>query len=296
MSIATPGRATVDGHRISYAWYGEPTPGRAPIVLLHALLMSRHMQHPLATRLADRGHYVLCPDLLGTLTDLAARHTADQYSTGQIARRMIGLLDELEIAKAIVGGTSIGTTVALEMAVAAPERVSSLIVEGPPLEDAAALVLPAAAVLAPLRAMRPVLKIVAATAERAPVVDLVLIRAINAFLAQDPDRALAFLRGLAFGRVAPSRSERRALTVPALIVDSPIDVVHPNSDARRLSTDMPAGELITSLAFLPFRFTPSRLADQITTFIQRVEDQAPSRHVRLATNGATVHEATGSKR
>ena len=50
------------GHRISYDEYGE---GDRPLVLIHGLLMNRHMFDRLAPAMAERGNRVITVDLLG---------------------------------------------------------------------------------------------------------------------------------------------------------------------------------------------------------------------------------------
>ncbi|WP_084529419.1 alpha/beta fold hydrolase [Nocardia crassostreae] len=69
MSQVTSGTVTVDGQRVRYDEYGS---GERVVVLLHALLMSRAMQAPLARQLAARGFRVLCLDLLGEPEPVAA--------------------------------------------------------------------------------------------------------------------------------------------------------------------------------------------------------------------------------
>src|SRR4029450_10288039 len=49
---------------------------------------------------------------------------------------VVGLLDHLGAPEAVVGGTSLGANVSLEVAVVAPDRVKGLIVEMPVLNNA----------------------------------------------------------------------------------------------------------------------------------------------------------------
>ena len=51
-----------EGHRFVYDEYGN---GDRVVVLLPGLLFSRRMHRPLAETLAQRGHRVICLDLLG---------------------------------------------------------------------------------------------------------------------------------------------------------------------------------------------------------------------------------------
>lgn len=53
----------------------------------------------------------------------------------RVRRRVVALLDHLDIDEAVVGGTSLGANVTLEVAVAAPERCRGLVVEMPVLDN-----------------------------------------------------------------------------------------------------------------------------------------------------------------
>src|SRR5690349_15569880 len=121
-----------EGHRITYDSYGE---GERVLVLVHGLLMNRHMYEPLAPYLARRGNRVICVDLLGhgrsdRPEDLRL------YSMPLFARQVVALLDHLELDSAAIGGTSLGANVALELATRDPERASALFIEMPVLDNA----------------------------------------------------------------------------------------------------------------------------------------------------------------
>src|SRR5690242_3125332 len=146
-----------DGHRIRYDTYGD---GDRVIVLAHGLLMNRRMYSRLGPALAERGNRVICVDLLGhgrsdRPEDLRL------YSMPLFARQVAALLDHLELESAVVGGTSLGANVALELATREPERAHGLFLEMPVLDNA--LVAVAAAftpVMISLRLGRPVLEVV----------------------------------------------------------------------------------------------------------------------------------------
>src|SRR3954466_4059506 len=150
------GEFSYEGHRISYDTYGE---GERALVLVHGLLMNRRMFEGLAPALARRGNRVVCVDLLGhgrsdRPEDLRL------YSMPLFARQVAALLDHLELGSAVIGGTSLGANVSLEMAVRHPDRVQGLFVEMPVLDNA----LPAMAgaftpVLLGLRAGRPLFEL-----------------------------------------------------------------------------------------------------------------------------------------
>src|SRR5258705_5979927 len=108
-----------DGQRISYDEYGA---GDRPLVLIHGLLMNRHMFDRLGHEMAARGNRVITVDLLGHgRSDRPA--DMSQYSMTFFALQVEALLDHLKIGEAVVGGTSLGANTTLEMALQAPKRV-----------------------------------------------------------------------------------------------------------------------------------------------------------------------------
>jgi 3-oxoadipate enol-lactonase len=80
---------------------------------------------PLAHRLAD-GYTVVLPDVRGfghsVCTD-PSRHTSAQYVDD-----VIGLMDQLGLRRAALGGTGLGGTITLRAAAAHPERVRAAVV------------------------------------------------------------------------------------------------------------------------------------------------------------------------
>src|SRR5689334_3138573 len=118
--------------RLEYTEYGS---GDDWVVLLHGLLMPRRMQQPLARAMAAQGLHVVTLDLLGHgRSDQPADPLV--YSMTAFGEQVIALLDHLGAAQAVIGGTSLGANVSLEVAVIAPERVRGLIIEMPVLDNA----------------------------------------------------------------------------------------------------------------------------------------------------------------
>ena len=118
--------------RLEYTEYGS---GDQWVVLLHGLLMPRRMQQPLARAMAAQGLHVVTLDLLGHgRSDQPADPLV--YSMTAFGRQVVALLDHLGAEQAVIGGTSLGANVSLEVAVIAPERVKGLIVEMPVLNNA----------------------------------------------------------------------------------------------------------------------------------------------------------------
>ena len=120
------------GHRITYDVHGE---GDRVLVLVHGLLMNRRMYDRLAPEMAFRGNRVITVDLLG---HGESDKPADMriYSMSSFADQLAALIDHLELSAPVVGGTSLGANVALELAVHHPERAGALFIEMPVLEDA----------------------------------------------------------------------------------------------------------------------------------------------------------------
>lgn len=243
--------------RLEFTEYGA---GDAWVVLLPGELMPRRMQQPLAHALAAEGMHVVTLDPLGHgRSDRPADPHA--YSVTEFAGQVVALLDHLGAAQAMVGGTSLGANVALEVAATAPERVRGLIVEAPILDNG---------VEAGMLVYGPLLL----TARFLPL-SVSLLRGITrpvprgvlpfwAGVALDvcnqrADAMTALLHGLLFGRAAPSAKERRRITVPALVVGHAFDPVRPLADAQLLADELPDGTFVQARSALEWRLTPERL-------------------------------------
>jgi|CXWL01.1.fsa_nt_gi pimeloyl-ACP methyl ester carboxylesterase len=118
------------GAEVDHALHARVS-GRGPaIVLLHGLLGSHLFWGAEYDRLADR-HQLIVPDLLGFGH---SPHPEQGYDTDAHARAVLQLLDDLEVLGPVgVATHSLGTVIALRMAVLAPDRVRSIIAFGPPL-------------------------------------------------------------------------------------------------------------------------------------------------------------------
>jgi len=257
------------GLRIAYREYGS---GSRVIVLVHGLLMDGRMFGKLAPALARRGHRVIALDLPG--------HGASEqplemgaYSMTLFGRDVVALLDHLGADEAVVGGTSLGANVALETAVAAPDRVRALVLEMPVLEKgivaAAALFVPLALAL---RVSQRSMRAVAALTRRIPR-SLFLADLFIDFVRRDPAASLAVLDGLCFGRIAPPAEERRRLEHPTLVIGHPSDPVHPFSDADRTARELGRARLLIARSIAEWRVRPARLDAELGAFLDR-EDAA----------------------
>lgn len=260
------GEFRYEGHRIEYDAYGD---GDRVVVLAHGLLMNRRMYSRLGPALAEHGHRAICVDLLGhgrsdRPEDLRL------YSMPLFARQVEALLDHLGLERAVVGGTSLGANVALEMAVREPDRVAGLFIEMPVLDNA----LPAvAATFAPLmlglRLGRPLFEATSRLAAAIPRTHFLLDMGVD-FARQSPGPSLAVLEGLLLGETAPHREQRLRIAQPALIVGHPRDPLHPFSDSGMLAEELPHAQLLEANSILEWRLRPGRLDAELAAFLTEV--------------------------
>ena len=277
------GHFSYDGHRLAYTVHGD---GGRTTVLMPGLLLSRKMQTPIAEGLAERGNRVVTFDPLGH-GDSERPRQMWRYSIPEFAKQAIALLDHFELDEAVVGGTSLGANVALEVAATAPERVRGMIIEMPALDNA----IPAcAAAFTPLLyAMtfgEPVMRLLARGARALPRWRLPLLAeiALDA-IAQDPAPSAAVLQGILFGRTAPEHTVRQTLATPALVIGHRRDPVHPFSDADMLANELPNAKLIDANSIIELRAHPRRLTAQIADFVDECWREAGAPRALRAVTG-----------
>jgi pimeloyl-ACP methyl ester carboxylesterase len=254
-----------EGHRLVYDDYGD---GERVVVLLPGLLFSRRMHQPLAETLAERGHRVVCLDLLGH-GDSDRPHEMSNYSMTAFGRQAIALLDHLEVEQAVIGGTSLGANTSLEAAAAGPDRVRGLIVEMPVLDNALlGCALAFTPLLAGLTFGAPVTRLVGRGARMVPRGVSLLADMLLDWVSQDPKPSASVLQGLFFGRVAPPSEERRAMRHKTLVIGHYRDPIHPFSDSDMLVREMPEARLVQASSILELRLTPERLTNEIVVFVE----------------------------
>jgi pimeloyl-ACP methyl ester carboxylesterase len=264
---------THQGHRLVFDEYGS---GERPIVLLPGLLFSRRMHRPLAETLADRGHRVLCLDLLGH-GDSDRPPEMWNYSMTLFGEQTVALLDHLDVEQAVIGGTSLGANTTLEAAVLAPERAKGLLIEMPVLDNA---LLGAALVFTPaligLTLGEPLARLASRAVRLLPRTGWHLGDMVLDWGRQDPKPSASVLQGLFFGRTAPPREERRALTQPTLVIGHTRDPIHPFSDSDNLVAELPDARLVQARSILELRISPERLTREIVAFVD--DCWSPPRH------------------
>lgn len=261
--IELSGSFSYQGFRIQYTEFGC---GDDVVVLGHGLLMTRLMHRQLARRLARAGYRALTIDLLGH-GDSDRPAQSWRYSTTAGAEQVIGLLDHLRIPSAVIGGTSLGANVALEAAVAEPQRVRGLLLEMPALDNALfAGLLAFPPLLFAARFAPATVRTVSAAAARVPR-GYQWVDVVTETLRQEPAAMAAVLHGLFLGRLAPPKSVRRQLDIPALVIGHAGDPIHPFGDADALAADLPDAQFVRARSPVELRFRPERLTQEILTFL-----------------------------
>ncbi len=256
-----------DGHRLEYTEYGG---GERWVVLIHGQLMPRRMHERLARHLASAGAHVLTVDLLGHGRSDRPDDPLE-YSMTAFGEQVISLLDDLGIEQAVIGGTSLGANVSLEVAAMAPERVRGIIAEMPVLDNA---------LEAGILAFAPLLfasRFLPASITGLRLVTRAVPRGLVPFWAgialdtldQRPSSMAAVIHGIFFGRVAPSSRLRQRIDVPALVVGHPRDPVHPAADAAMLAEELPDSTFVEAHSILEWRARPQRLSSIAADFVAR---------------------------
>jgi pimeloyl-ACP methyl ester carboxylesterase len=254
------------GHRLAYRDHGQ---GSRVLVFTHGLLMDQRMYERLAPEIARRGFRVITVDMLGHGAS-DQPYDMTHYSMTEFGRQVVALLDHLGVGEAVIGGTSLGANISLEVAVAAPDRVRALVLEMPVLEHA----LPAAAaafvpLAMALRINQPAMRALAAVTRRIPRTRLLIDMMLD-FLRRDPRASLAVLDGILFGRVAPDANARRAIPHRALVIGHPSDPIHPFGDADHLSHELANARLLGARSIAEWRLWPRRLDDALAAFLDEV--------------------------
>lgn len=117
----------VDGLELRYREYGRPGPDRPPLVLIHGFGNSLQSFRLLAPLLAS-DYYVIAVDMPGF--GLSAKPADWDYRNPNQARVMGDFIRALGLDHVIVGGHSLGGSIALRVAVSEPE-VTGLVLMNP---------------------------------------------------------------------------------------------------------------------------------------------------------------------
>jgi len=268
------GQFFLAGERLEYTEFGG---GDRWVVLLHGQLMPRWMHEPLARAIAAEGFHVVILDLLGH--GRSDRPTdPKEYSMTAFGEQVVALLDHLGAEQAVIGGTSLGANVSLEVADDAPERVRGLLLEMPVLDNA---------LEAGLIAFGPLMfaaRFLPFTVTTLRALTRMVPRGLVPFWAgivldtcnQQPGPMAAAIHGIFFGRIAPSSRRRKLITAPALVVGHPRDPIHPAADAAMLAEEMPNARFVAAHSILEWRARPARLNREAVEFVSRCWQATPA--------------------
>jgi pimeloyl-ACP methyl ester carboxylesterase len=263
------------GHRIAYRVHGADNPDGRALILIHGLLMNSRMFDRLGPEMARNGNKVICIDLLGH-GESAAPDDFSLYSMTAFGEQVVGLLDHLGIERAVVGGTSLGANVSLEVAVARPERVRGLFIEMPVLDNALVAVAVAfTPVIVASTLGAPLLRSVSALTRRIPRTSHLVDIGLD-WLRRSPESSALVLQGLLLGRTCPPKAERRKIEAEALVVGHPSDPLHPFSDSDELVDEMQNARLIDANSIVEWRLRPERLNGELAAFLAELEPAAGS--------------------
>ncbi|MGH3471075.1 MAG: alpha/beta fold hydrolase [Nocardioidaceae bacterium] len=257
-----------EGARLEFTEYGA---GDRLVVLLHGQLMPRRMHDPLARRLAGHGYRVITLDLLGHgRSDRPS--DPKRYSMVGFARQVVALLDHLGVGQAVVGGTSLGANVTLEVADAHADRLLGMILEMPVLDNAVEAGILAFAPLLFIGRVTPwAVTAVRAVTRRVPrgLVPFWWGIALDTF-DQEAGPMAAAVHGIFFGRIAPPSRIRQQIEVPAIVIGHPHDPIHPAADAAMLGGELPNARFVAAESIVEWRSRPDRITGEVLDFLGRV--------------------------
>lgn len=121
------GFVDVDEGQIHYREAGKPVPGQPTLVLIHASPGSALTLEPLL-RTFGRTRHVIATDTLGNGDSSAP--AGESVTVAQLADAHRRALDALGIERFDLYGTHTGASIASEIAIAQPQRVRALVLDG----------------------------------------------------------------------------------------------------------------------------------------------------------------------
>jgi pimeloyl-ACP methyl ester carboxylesterase len=260
----------VDGMRVHYRDEGK---GPA-LLLLHGTGASLQTWDDWAKALTSDGQRVVRLDLPGF--GLTGPEPHDDYRIERYVEVLDHFLARLGIARAVVGGNSLGGTIAWRYAAAHPEHVEALI-----LVDAGGYPLERTPPIAFRLGKLPLVSNLMAHLDPTPLVERTLRdcyghpeRVTRGLVERYVDMALRPGNRAAFGartRVPFSdhTAELRALTMPTLILWGAQDRLIPVEHARRFARDLAHAELrvYDDLGHVPQEEDGARTASDVDAFV-----------------------------
>ena len=112
----------------------------------------------------------------------------------------------------------------------------------------------------------PALRALAAVTRRIPRTNYLVDIGLD-WVRQEPDPSLAVLRGLMFGEIGPTRTQRREIQQPALVIGHHNDPLHPFSDSGTVAEELPGARLVEATSIVEWRLNPGRLNEELAAFL-----------------------------
>ncbi|HET9018698.1 MAG TPA: 3-oxoadipate enol-lactonase [Acetobacteraceae bacterium] len=239
--------------------------GAPPVLLLHSLGTEGRVWQPQAAALAGR-YRVIRPDLRGHgLSGV----TAGPGSMARFAADAVAVLDALGIARAHVGGLSIGGMVAQALAAQAPDRVASLM-----LCDTAMMIPPASlwrerAATVRAQGMPAIAEGVVARWVTPAALGAAETEGLRTMLLRTPPEGYAAAaEAIAAADLSASTAQLR---LPALVLVGAEDVATPPAAAAALAAAIPGAALIEikGAAHIPTYERAEAVTDAMRRFLDR---------------------------
>jgi len=278
--------AEVNGLQVHYKTAGSGTPA---LLLLHGFGASVFSWREVMEPLADQGTVVAFDRPAFGLTErpLSWDEGSNPYTPEAQVDLVIGLLDELDIPQAILVGNSAGGTVAVNTALAHPERVRALVLVDAAIYEGGG---------AP-RWIRPLLNTPQVDHLGPLVARQIEVRG-DAFLESawhDPDRITPDVRA-GYRRTLRVENWDRALweftkasrqtgladrveeiTLPSLVISGDDDRIVPVTSSIRLADELPNAELtiIPDCGHVPHEECPQPFLEAVTEFVDSLPEETP---------------------
>ena len=260
---------SISGQRIAYARQGS---GQV-VVMLHGLgADSSQCIGPFGD---IKGVDLICPDMPGHGQSPPAEFSFDNFA-GIIA----GLLEQLDIKKAIIGGISMGASLSLKLALNYPELVEGLVLVRPAWIDRRAL--PQLSLVARVGRWLEAAPETAAARLEADA-DFIAIARSNPTAAQSirglfrrpqAEISAGVLNAMVHDRPFANLNELAEIACPALVIANEGDPLHPVAVAEDIFAHLPEARY----ALLPSRYLEqsqhfSALKGEIDAFLGLTGDQ-----------------------
>jgi pimeloyl-ACP methyl ester carboxylesterase len=288
--VAEPGSRFVSvpfagtpGIELHYLEDGEAAEGGTTFLLLHGFTFNAYTWQPQVAALAARGRTIALDQLpygLGAKLAPGDWHGPNPYSREAQVALVLGAMDALGVERAVVVGNSSGGTLALELALAEPERVEALVLVAPWVYVHRPVIPRFVAESLPLQRLS--LFIARKLGEDGGLLDLSYadaegIGAERRRLARlhthtrNWDLAWAALLNRSLSTPIEVGARLAAIARPALVLSGDADRLVPPADSRRVAERLPEGKfvLLPGCGHVPHEECPEAFAAALEKWLAR---------------------------